>query len=37
MIVDISFGLKFGRESLIGFNFVIWKCQQLVEAPDVIN
>jgi len=29
--------LKLGRDSLIGLNFVIWKSQEFLQAPDMID
>jgi len=28
---------NWGRESLIGLNFVIWKNQEFLQAPDMID
>jgi len=30
-------GAIIGRDSLIGLNFVIWKSQEFLQAPDMID
>jgi hypothetical protein len=36
-LIDIPPCWDWGRDSLIGLNFIIWKSQEFLQAPDMID